>query len=117
VNRHRTHIVRHEDATLARSETQYFRIVGPLQFCFSGGEEIDTRFAEAGAGDNREIQVGIRNESDAHDLILLIKAGEGHQAASPGGLAQVSPKVPGSPRSGGWRKPRTHAACHQDSDQ
>lgn len=69
MNRHRAHVVGHEDTTLARSEAQYFRIINPFQFCFNGAEEIDTGCAEAGAGDNREIQVGIREETDAHDLL------------------------------------------------
>lgn len=82
VSRHRAQVVGHEYSIRARCSPQYFRIVNSFQFCFNGSDEIHAGFAKAGTGNNREIQVGIPEETDAHSLISLIQAQAAHYAAT-----------------------------------
>jgi hypothetical protein len=93
VNRYRAHIMGHEDATLPLGKSQHFTIPNSFQTRLYCAEEIDAWFAKSSARDNGEIQIGIREEPDAHDVSSLITA----QAAI--NLIDTSRAARGSPIS------------------
>ena len=66
MNRHGARVVRHENTALIRSKVQHRAVGHSLQPGLDSAQKVEGRFAEANAIDQRLIQIGIRQETDAH---------------------------------------------------
>ena len=64
--------MRHENTALIRGKVQDGAIGHPLQSGFDSAQKVEGGFAKASTIDERLIQIGIRQETDAHDSLSLI---------------------------------------------
>jgi len=72
MNRHGARVVRHENTALIRGKVQHGAIGHSLQPGLGSAQKVEGRFAKANSVDQRLIQIGIRQETDAHDSLSLI---------------------------------------------
>ena len=66
--------MRNQYPSAARRHVQNLRIGSAAKPSIDGAEKIDGRLAKPNPFNNRYIQIGIRNETNAHDWRSLIAA-------------------------------------------
>jgi hypothetical protein len=67
MNGHGSLIVRHEHAAIGRGKFQDSVVGYAFKAGIVGALEINRRLTTADAPDNRHVQIGVREEADAHD--------------------------------------------------
>ena len=72
MNGHGARVLRHENTALIRGKVQHGVIGHPLQPSLDSTQKVEGRFAKANAVDDCLIQIGIRQEADAHDSLSIV---------------------------------------------
>src|ERR1017187_2624610 len=72
MNRHGARVVRDENTVLIRGKVQHGAVGHSLQPGLNSAQKVEGRFAKANAVDDCLVQIGIRQETAAHDSLSLI---------------------------------------------
>ena len=72
MSRQRALAVRNQYSPVPRRKAEYVRILNTFQVGIYGAQKVDGRFAKASTRDNGNVQIRIREESDAHGFFMPI---------------------------------------------